>query len=81
MTYIVEVEKNYKIFQNCLIPLTIQRSRIYHNPTDYYLELARKIEEKYNIKCHLTKMDNTLVWQYLEFESEQDYLVWVLKFG
>ena len=81
MTYIVEVEKNYEPFKNCIMTLAIQRSRIYHNAADYYLELANKVEEKYNIKCHLTKIDSTLIWKYLEFKDEQDYLVWLLKFG
>jgi hypothetical protein len=81
VTYTVEVEKNYEPFKNCIMTLSIQRSRIFHNAPDYYLELANKVEKKYNIKCHFTKVDGALVWQYLEFPSEQDYMLWLLKFG
>ena len=81
MSYIVEVEKNYEPFKKCIMTLSVQRSRVFHNPTDYYLELANKVEQKYNIKCHLIKVDGTLVWETLEFKSEQDYLVWIMKYA
>ena len=82
MSYVVEVERNYETLQNCLKTLLVSRSLIFHNAQDAHLELARKMEEKYNIKAHLTKYDRgAWVWETLEFKSEQDYLLWIMKYS
>lgn len=81
MSYVVQVEKNYKPFQNCLATIVIDRSC--KTPYHYYKELARKLERKYNIKSHFGDRNRyeTMVWEFLEFESENEYLLWLLKFG
>ena len=81
MSYIVEVERNYKAFHNCLQTLIVPRNQIFHRPQEFYMELKRLIEEKYNIECHLIQVDGALVWNTLEFKSEQDYLIWLMKYS
>ena len=81
MTYIVQVEKNYKPFQNCISTIIVDRSC--KSPYDYYKELAKGLEKKYKIKSHFGNVNRyeTMVWEFLEFESEKDYLVWLIKWG
>lgn len=80
MSYTVEVEKNYEPFKKCLMNLMVSRGQI-HSLPGYYLELARVIEEQFNIKCNLINVDGALVWETLEFENEQEYLIWLLKYA
>lgn len=82
MSYVVEVERNYETLQNCLKTLLVSRSRIFHNAQDVHLELARKMEEKFNIKSYLVRYDGKAwIWKTLEFESEQHYLIWIMKYS
>ena len=80
MTYIVKVEKNYEPLTKCLQTLTIPRSPR-HTLLGLHLEFAKKVKEVYNIKCNLVETEGTLVWETLEFESEQVYLIWLMKYS
>ena len=85
MTYIVEVEKNYDAFQRCMKSVQIPRWDHIKTPMEYYQELANFIGNYYNFKCHLYKSnltrDKMIVFDELEFPSEQEYVLWLLKFG
>ena len=85
MTYIVKVENNYEAFQKCVSSLPLSRLLHVRTPVEHYQEIARFIEKKYKVKCHLYKSnltrDKMVAFDELEFPSEQDYLLWLLKFG
>ena len=85
MTYIVKVEKNYDAFRNCMRSVDLPMWNHIKTPHEYYMELANFIGNHYNFKCHLCKegytRDKLIAFDELEFPSEQDYLLWLLKFG
>ena len=85
MSYFVKVEKNYEAFQNCMRSVNLPRWNHIRNPEEYYQELANFIGNYYNFKCHLYKSnltrDKMIVFDELEFPSEQEYVLWLLKFG
>lgn len=81
MPYIVEVEKNYEPFKRCLETVVVPRGSVGYTLYGYYIELAKRVEERYNVKCNLVKMNGSFVWETLEFNSEQDYLLWIMKYS
>ncbi len=85
MSYRVKVEKNYEAFQKCMRSVDLPKWNHIKYPQEYYQELANFIGNEYNFKCHLYKSnltrDKMIAFDELEFPSEQDYLLWLLKFG
>ena len=81
MPYIVEVERNYKPFMKCIETVVVPRGSVGYTLYGYHIELAKRVEKQYNIKCEFIKVDGTLVWNTLEFKSEQDYLLWLMKYS
>ena len=85
MTYIVKVEKNYDAFMNCMRATKPPKWDYVKTPQEYYQELANFIGNKHNFKCSLHKnnitRDKIVAFDELEFASEQDYMLWLLKFG
>lgn len=85
MTYRVKVEKNYDAFMKCMRAANPPRWDHAKTPHEYYQELANFIGNRHNFKCHLCRdsytRDKLIAFDELEFPSEQDYLLWLLKFG
>ena len=84
MSYVVLVERNYETLKNCIsstndeVPL---RPHHIKTPADHYMEIAKRLERRYDLKVHFRQESGALVWDSLEFHNEQAYLLWTLKFG